>query len=251
MPQPPYPDPPVAPPSGLRVAAGPLPAPLLPAIDMAEMPLLGLTVLAVEDSRFASEALRLMCRRAGARLKRAESLALARVHLRTYRADVALVDLGLPDGRGEGLIREMVLSPRRPGVILGMSGDEGGRGLALAAGADGFLAKPLGDLAGFCQALRRHLPEGTMSGPVLADAPFAPDPLALQDDLARAARLLPAAASPEKLRFVAQFLRGIACHAGDTALAAACDRWQDPGGADRLAELVNARLTPGCAFAEG
>lgn len=141
--------------------ASPVPAPLLslPAHLRAALPLQGLTVLAVEDSRFASDALRLMCQRAGARLRRAETLETARAHLRTYRPDVVIVDLGLPDGRGEALIRDLVLSARRPAVILGTSGAEGGRSAALAAGADGFLDKPFESLAAFCLALRRHLPD--------------------------------------------------------------------------------------------
>ncbi|NQZ71900.1 MAG: response regulator, partial [Dinoroseobacter sp.] len=40
-------------------------------------PLLGLRLLLVEDSRFAAEAVRLMCLKSGARLRRADSIATA------------------------------------------------------------------------------------------------------------------------------------------------------------------------------
>ncbi|MEL7345922.1 MAG: response regulator, partial [Pseudomonadota bacterium] len=73
----------------------------------AEKPLLGQTLLVVEDSRFSCEAVRLLCLRSGARIRRADSIRSARRHLRTYRPSIILVDIGLPDGSGLDLIHEL------------------------------------------------------------------------------------------------------------------------------------------------
>lgn len=48
-------------------------------------PLLGLTILLGEDSRFACEAMRIMALRSGARLRRADCMTSARRHMRLYR----------------------------------------------------------------------------------------------------------------------------------------------------------------------
>ena len=92
----------------------------------ARRPLLGLTVLVVEDSRFACEAMRLLCLRSGARIRRADSLQHARRHLAVYRPAVVIVDLGLPDGSGESLIADLAMGVPRVDVVLGTSGDTDG-----------------------------------------------------------------------------------------------------------------------------
>lgn len=209
----------------------------------AELPLQGVTILAVEDSRYACEALRLMSQRAGARLRRADTLALARAHLRVYRPDVVIIDLGLPDGRGEALIRELAMARLRPLVVLGTSGNPAGRGSALAAGAEGFLDKPLESFAEFCTVLRRFLPG--LAPALVEDAAIHPDPLALQDDLSRAAAALSAGPDAAARRYLAGFVLGVAHHAHDSALARAATAATTPdsGGLDQLRGLIDKRLT--------
>ncbi|MFN4156522.1 MAG: response regulator [Paracoccaceae bacterium] len=184
------------------------------------LPLSGVTILLVEDSRFASDALRLMCQRSGARLRRVETMAQARLHLRTYCPDVVLVDLGLPDGRGDRLIRDLT-GRRGSSVVLGLSGDLDGRAQALAAGAAGFLEKPLRGLGSFQRAVLRHLPgRSALVAPDEDDAEGGgADPLALRDDLAHAADLMASAPDAAVRGYLARFVAGIARSAGDADLA--------------------------------
>ena len=209
-----------------------------------ELPLQGVTILAVEDSRFACEALRLIARRAGARLRRAETMAAARDHLRVYRPDVVLIDLGLPDGRGDALIHDLVQGPRRPSVVMGTSGSAEGRALALAAGADGFLDKPLENMAQLCRVLRPLLPELDIHPPPIAPGePVAPDPLALRDDLAFAQRALQGHPDADRRRYVSAFVAGIARHSQDAALAAAASLYAtEEAGLSALRAAIDARL---------
>lgn len=231
--------------SGNVPASGPNSAPPPRARDgwMRELPLQGVTILAVEDSRFACEALRLIARRAGARLRRAETMAAARDHLRVYRPDVVLVDMGLPDGRGDALIRDLAQAPRRPAVVMGTSGNPEGRALALAAGADGFLDKPLENMAQLCRVLRPLLPELDIHPPPIGGGgDCRPDPLALRDDLAFAAHALSGEPGPERQRYVSAFLAGVAAHAHDPTLAEAARQSDEGPGLDRLRQLLEARL---------
>nr|WP_281494085.1 response regulator [Jannaschia sp. S6380] len=183
---------------------------------------MGQTVLLIEDSRYASEAVRLLALRSGARIRRADCIASAERHLNTYRPGVAIVDLGLPDGDGLSLIARLAHAAQRPGVLLATSGrdrDETEQA-ALAAGADGFLPKPIDSLAGFQQAILQHLPpEMRPRGlRVVGAETVRPDPLALSEDLARADRLLgDAQVTPG---FVADFLTGLARTGRDPELLA-------------------------------
>jgi DNA-binding NarL/FixJ family response regulator len=208
----------------------------------AVLPLQGLTLLVVEDSRFASEALRLMALRSGARMRRAESLRDARRHLALYRPDAVLVDLGLPDGSGTTLIRDLATAAPDAPVVLGLSGDPDGRGPALAAGAAGFIAKPLAGLAAFQAAMLRHLPG--RGEPDLAAPPALPDRLALREDLVHAASLLADDPPPGQRRYLARFLAGLARASDDGALATAAAGLDgdDPAAWQQAAGLVALRI---------
>ena len=186
-------------------------------------PLLGLTVLAVEDSRFACEALRLMCLRSGARIRRADCLRSARRHLQVYRPSIAIVDLGLPDGSGVDLIKDLCRASPRVGVILGVSGDDDSEAKAMSAGADGFLPKPLSSLAAFQQAILTLLPtERQPVGPrMINDEIIDPDPIAYLDDMTHIASLLNDHQDGPVLDYVMQFLAGVARSAKDAPMATA------------------------------
>ncbi|MGP3699351.1 response regulator [Rhodobacter sp. NSM] len=223
----------------LHLLPDPLP-PFSPRRAPGPLPLAGLTVLAVEDSHFAAEAMRLLCHRSGARLRRADDLQGARKHLQRYSPDAVIVDLGLPDGAGEMLIAELAA---RPGpVILAASGDASRREAALEAGAHAFLEKPLDSLALFQQVLLDHLPGRNRRAEDETLPP--PDPFSLREDLHRAAglaaSLLPGTA---RARYLSGFVTGIARSSGDKALEQAAVAAPDSDEAlEVLRRLISARL---------
>lgn len=190
-----------------------------------QRPLQGMTVLVIEDSRFASEAIRLLCLRSGARIRRADSLAAAHRHLAVYRPSVVIADIGLPDGSGAEIIAELARASPRVPVLIGMSGDPGAEAAAWAAGADGFLPKPVESLAVFQQAILALVPVASAPrGPrALTLDTVAPDPVALEDDLVHAAEIIEGGGLGA-MDYVAQFLGAVARSAHDPDLEAAAER---------------------------
>lgn len=205
----------------------------------AERPLLGLTILVVEDSRYASEAIRLMSLRSGARLRRADCLASAERHLNVYSPAVAIVDLGLPDGSGLDLIASMAETKPRVQVILGTSGAEreASEQQVMVAGADGFIAKPVQTIAAYQAAILSHLPAaqcpvGPREAPIIS---VDPDPLALREDLSHAMDLLALEAPP--VSYLRRFLIGLARTIKDSALEGHAHAMSDTLGAPDRAAL--------------
>ena len=198
------------------------PLPLSPMIT-ASRPLAGMTVLVVEDSRFASEAVRLLCLKSGARIRRADSLKAARRHLTGYMPTVLIVDVGLPDGSGVELIRDCAAAHNRIPVILATSGDDRNFVDAMDAGADGTLLKPIESMALFQSTVINALPDDLRPDGlrVVSRETIKPDELAFQDDLSHIADVITTADDDKTISYVAQFLSGVAKIAHDESLEAA------------------------------
>ena len=210
------------------------------------------TMLLVEDSRLAAEAIRLMCRRAGIRLRRAETLAAAALHLKVYRPDIALIDLGLPDGSGLDLIASLSRNGDQAGRIVAISGDARLEGAARDAGADAFLLKPVSmtqhltamtgtvadatlDLVAMDQTLGLH------RGRLRSERSQGADPMALRDDLRMVRDLLLGPNEPARLRYAGQFLASIGHSLHDETLAQAAQAAAKHGDRRALVALMDAR----------
>ncbi|AXI48163.1 response regulator [Sulfitobacter sp. SK012] len=186
----------------------------------AARPLLGLTVLVIEDSRYACEAMRLLCLRSGARIRRADCLRSARRHLQVYRPSIVVVDLGLPDGNGVDLITELAQAQADGTIVIATSGDTHRAPDAMAAGAHGFLDKPVVSLAAFQELILSALPADRLpaSPRMLSDETITPDRMAFQDDMSHIAEVLEDPPNDVALDYVAQFLSGVARSADDPRL---------------------------------
>ena len=146
------------------------------------------------------------------------------------------------------------------GVTAGREDGSGDRieALAMAAGADGFLAKPIDSLITFQNLVLSFLPpERRVNGPRLVENnEIAPDRMAYRDDLAHIANVLGDDADERTLDYVTQFLSGLAISAEDEALETATRSFArvrargQPFGPDisRLAGIVQKRLAAGGAI---
>lgn len=214
--------------------------------------LFAVTILLVEDSRCASEAIRLFAAESGARVRRADTVQAASRHLAIYRPNVVMVDLGLPDGDGMTLIRHLAGASTPIGAIVALSGHERGswQAEAVIAGAAACLEKPIAGLRAFQDCVVGVLPDAdTRRRPderELALAGRASMRAAFDEDLRRAQALL-AEALPrgdrETVGYCAQFLGSVGEMLGDADLTRAARRaTAEPGGAPLLAGLLDRRL---------
>jgi DNA-binding response OmpR family regulator len=226
-------------------------APDLRAGGLRRQCLFAVTILLVEDSRSASEAIRLLAAESGARVRRADSLHAASRHLAIYRPNVVVVDRGLPDGDGLTLIRQLASSAPPLDAIVATSGHERAswQAEAMAAGAAACLEKPIASLRTFQECILSVLPDAeSRRGPDAHEvvvAGRASVSLALLEDLRRARSLLGEAlprSDAETIAYCAQFLGSVAVMLRDRDLAAAARQAEGGGGAAALLARLDSRL---------
>jgi two-component system, OmpR family, KDP operon response regulator KdpE len=115
--------------------------------------------LLIEDERHIRRFVRTSLEAEGWRVFEAETVRQGLVDAATRQPSLVIADLGLPDGDGIDLIRELRTWSRVPVIVLSARSDEGEKVRALDAGADDYIEKPFGlaELLARVRAnLRRH-----------------------------------------------------------------------------------------------
>ena len=103
-----------------------------------------LRVLIVEDEAAIRRFIRMALQSEGLEVHEAESLQRGLIEAGTRRPDLIVLDLGLPDGDGVDLIREVRTWSETPILVLSARVDENDKVVALDSGADDYLVKPFG-----------------------------------------------------------------------------------------------------------
>ncbi|ARP53284.1 MULTISPECIES: response regulator [Alcaligenes] len=101
-------------------------------------------ILIVEDESNIRRFVRIALEQEGMSVIEASTLAQARMDAATRRPDLMIVDLGLPDGDGKDLIRDLRSWVYSPILVLSAREREEEKVAALNAGADDYLVKPFG-----------------------------------------------------------------------------------------------------------
>ena len=158
----------------------------------------------------------------------------ARQQMRAHRFDLLVLDVGLPDGSGLDLLRDLRNAPTTatlPVLMLSAHGEEIDRVLGLELGADDYLTKPFSprELAARVKALLRRAGHGNGNGNGhQASAPATSAAAPFHDDEAGQRISLRGQALPltrREYRLLSHLLRGAGrIHSRDALLAAA---WGD------------------------
>ena len=101
-------------------------------------------ILIIEDEEPIRRFLRATLESQGYRTRESGTARDGLLMARSQRPDLILLDLGLPDGDGLGVTRQVRTDSRVPIVVLSARGQESDKVAALDAGADDYLTKPFG-----------------------------------------------------------------------------------------------------------
>ena len=115
-------------------------------------------ILLIEDDRSIRRFLKTGLTSIYALVHEADSVHSGLVEWRARRPDLVILDLGLPDGNGLEVIREIRTNALTPIIVLSARSDEQGKIDALDAGADDYLTKPFsyGELVARIRVAFRH-----------------------------------------------------------------------------------------------
>jgi two-component system, OmpR family, KDP operon response regulator KdpE len=132
------------------------------------------SVLLVEDDRHIRRFLRASLEAEGWRVFETETVKDGLADAAARKPELVIVDLGLPDGDGVDLIRQLRTSSHVPVIVLSARSDERDKVRALDAGADDYIEKPfgVGELLARVRANRRRqqsLRDGVEARTVIGD----------------------------------------------------------------------------------
>lgn len=127
-------------------------------------------VLLIEDEKQIRRFVRAAVEEEGCQVAEAETMAQGLIEAGTRKPDLLILDLGLPDGNGIDLIRDLRSWSDVPVLILSARSQETDKIDALDAGADDYLTKPfsVGELRARVRALlRRRARSGEAASPLV------------------------------------------------------------------------------------
>lgn len=115
-------------------------------------------VLVIEDEKQIRRFVRVALEAEGCQVAEAETMSQGLIEAGTRKPDLLILDLGLPDGDGIDLIRDLRSWSDVPVLILSARSQENDKIDALDAGADDYLTKPfsVGELRARVRALLRR-----------------------------------------------------------------------------------------------
>ncbi len=136
-------------------------------------------ILIVEDEADIRRFVRLTLESEGHTVHEAATLQRGLIAAGTRRPDLVVLDLGLPDGDGVDLIRDLRTWSAMPIIVLSARSAEASKIAALDAGADDYLVKPFGSgelMARVRAQLRRsQRTSGAEATPVIQFGPITVD----------------------------------------------------------------------------